>query len=147
MTTFVGKQQDFGKAAVSLLELEYDAIEAYLKAIEELESIDYKDKLREFASDHDRHIRQLSMLLRMHRVDFSPGPDLKQWLTKGKVMLGNLMGDKSILSAMHANEIDTNTAYDHMLEREDIWDDAQEILENAREDERKHKAWLEQEIK
>ncbi len=144
MATMVGTQHDFASATISLLELEYDALEAYTKAIDKLENNDYKNKLREFAGDHERHIRQLSMLLSMHKVDFAAGPDLKQWLTKGKVMLADLVGDRTILFAMFTNEIDTNKAYDSMLNRSDMWMEAHEILTNAREDEKKHKAWLEQ---
>ena len=36
----------------------------------------------------------------------------KSYLTQGKVILANLIGDLTILRAMRSNEIDTNTAYE-----------------------------------
>lgn len=147
MTTLVGTQQDFASAVTSLLTLEYDTLEAYTMAIDKLENVDYMQKLREFSDDHDRYIRQLSMLLTLHKIEFTAGPDMKQWLTKGKVMLANLVNDKSILHAMLSNEIDTNKAYDNMLNRNDIWSDAVEFLMNAKDEETKHCEWFEENIK
>jgi uncharacterized radical SAM superfamily protein len=140
----VGTQQDFSNALVSLLELEYDTIESYFKAVDKLDTEEYKHKLREFANDHDRHSKELAMLLTLHKVDFTAEADIKQWLTKGKVMLADLIGDKSILFAIFTNEIDANNAYDNLLNRSDIWMDAHGMLVHAKEDIIKHKDWLEQ---
>ena len=46
-------------------------------------------------------------------------------LTKGKVVLGGLIGDNAVLQAMKTNEDDTNTAY-----------------ERALGDERRHRDWM-----
>lgn len=146
MTTLVGKQQLFDQATVALLELEYDALEAYEVAIDKLENTQYKQKMRDFKEDHQRHVKELSQLLTAHRIsDIPTGPSGKQWLTKGKVALGSLMGDKAILLAMDTNEDDTNTAYERMVERDDIWAYAKDFLRGALADERKHKAWIEKE--
>ncbi|MBS0184905.1 MAG: DUF2383 domain-containing protein [Proteobacteria bacterium] len=63
MATLVGTQTKFSDALKSLLELDYDAIEAYKAAIERLENQTYKDKLTEFQEDHERHVEELSALL------------------------------------------------------------------------------------
>ncbi|MCE2993033.1 MAG: DUF892 family protein [Alphaproteobacteria bacterium] len=143
MTTFVGTQKMFIDAVKSLIELDYDAIEAYEAAINRLENEDYKEKLTEFKSDHERHVENLSEVIRSHGETPPDGPTVKSMLTQGKVVLGNMLGDKTILRAMLDNEKDTNTAYQEMLKRDDLWDDINDILNRGSEDEKKHKQWLE----
>ena len=58
-------------------------------------------------------------------------------------MLANLVSDEAILGAIHSNELDTNTAYSRMCEREDVWESAREVLKRGLEDEKRHKAWIE----
>ncbi|AZL16248.1 DUF892 family protein [Rickettsiales endosymbiont of Stachyamoeba lipophora] len=145
MATMVGMQPTLIGALKDLVELDYDAVEAYEAAINRLENAEYRKKMTEFMDDHKRHIKDVTELLRKHGENAPTGPDsTKQWLVKGKVVLANLVGDKTILTAMHSNEIDTNKAYARMLEREDLFDDAVNILKRGLEDEKKHKAWLEQ---
>lgn len=145
MVTMVGKQAEFSDAVKELIELDYDAVEAYEAAILRLENTVHKGKLSEFMDDHKRHIQEFSSLLKKHHCDIPTGPSTaKSWLTKGKVVLANLIGDKAILSAMLSNEEDTNTAYERMIERTDKWEDANDIIRQGLEDERRHKKWFEQ---
>lgn len=145
MVTMVGKQAEFSDAIKELIELDYDAVEAYEAAISRLENTVYKGKLSEFLNDHKRHIKEFTTLLKKHNTDAPNSPSAgKQWLTKGKVVLANLIGDDAILSAMLSNEEDTNTAYERMNERTDKWDDSKDILRRGLEDERQHKKWFEQ---
>lgn len=144
MATLIGKQKQFGNALQALLELDYDAIEAYKKAIERLENSEYKNKLSHFCADHERHVQELRGLLVTHNLKPPEGPDIKQWLTKGKVVIANIAGDKAILKAMHSNVKDANIAYEHVNRREDVWSDAHDTLSRAWADEKRHKAWIEQ---
>jgi len=145
MATLVGMQSEFSSALKDLIELDYDAIEAYETAINRLESEAYKNQLKDFAEDHKRHVRELTNLLERHNEDAPTSASLgKQWLTKGKVVLANLIGDEAILAAMKSNEEDTNTAYERMNERDDKWEDSLDILRRGLEDERRHRAWLSQ---
>ncbi len=145
MVTMVGKQAEFSAAVKELIELDYDAVEAYEAAILRLENTVHKGKLGEFMTDHQRHIQEFSALLKKHNCDIPIGPSAgKSWLTKGKVVLANLIGDRAILSAMLSNEEDTNTAYERMNERVDKWADAKDIIRQGLEDERRHKKWFEQ---
>ena len=144
MVTMVGMQGDFSSALKDLIELDYDAVEAYEAAINRLDNEDYKKALTEFKQDHERHISELSDLLREHGETPPKGASIgKQWLTKGKVLLGNIIGDDAILAAMKSNEIDTNTAYERMSIHDKIWDNAKDIIKAGLEDERRHKDWLE----
>ena len=145
MVTMVGKQAEFSAAVKELIQLDYDAVEAYEAAILRLENTAYRGKLMEFMTDHKCHIQEFSSLLKKHNCDIPTGPSgAKQWLTKGKVVLANLIGDSAILSAMLSNEGDTNTAYERMNERTDKWADAKDIIKQGLEDERRHKEWFEQ---
>lgn len=143
MVTMVGTQSVFSEAIKELLQLEYDASEAYEAAIKRINSPSYKEELTAFLADHHSHIHKLKNLLMAHRHIPPAGPSLgKQWLTKGKVVFGALLGDMTILEAMRSNETDTNTAYERVNAREDKWEDARLILNEALQDEKRHKAWL-----
>ena len=148
MATLVGTQADFAKAVEELIELDYDAIEAYTAAINRLENPTYKSKMNEFKSDHQRHVAELSEMLRERGKTPPTGPSAgKQWLAKGKVILANLIGDKTILAAMKTNEDDTNTAYERMNHHRDKWPEANDILVRGLQDEQRHRTWIEATIK
>lgn len=144
MTTKVGMQSNFLDAVKDLIELEYDAIEAYNSAIDKLENINYKNNLSTFREDHKRHVRELSDFLKKQGKTPPTGPTGKQWITKGKVVLANLLGDNTILKAMSSNEEDTNDAYKRMNERKDKHAELQSILKKGLEDEIRHKRWLDE---
>ena len=144
MVTFVGTQENFAKALKELVELEYAATEAYEAAVERLENPTYKTKLNEFKKDHERHIKEISALLEKNKHDVPEKPLIgKQLLTIGKVVLANMVGDNTILQAMKSNEIDTNTAYERLNDHKDKWREASEFIKTGLQDERRHKAWLE----
>lgn len=144
MVTFVGTQENFAEALKELIELEYAAVDAYKAAIERLENPPYKEKLNEFKRDHERHIQEISMLLKQNKHDIPQSGLLgKQILTMGKVILANMVGDNTILQAMKSNEIDTNTAYERMNEHKDKWPEAKEFIKTGLQDEKRHKEWLE----
>ncbi len=143
MVTLVGRQENFSDAIKALVELDYDAIEAYEAAINRLKSENYKSQLEKFKKDHQRHIKKLNELLTEHGEDTINSPSSKQWLAKGKVVLGGLLDDTSILQAMRTNEEDTNVAYERVGSHKGKWEDANDILKDGLEDEKRHKKWLE----
>lgn len=144
MVTFVGNQEDFTKALKELMELDYAAIDAYQTAIDHLDNKEYSTKLEEFKQDHERHIKEVSDLLKSKNEDVpEKGPWSKELLTTGKVMLANMIGDNTILQAMNSNETDTNTAYERMTNHKNKWPESEEILKRGLQDEKRHKAWLE----
>ena len=147
MVTAVGIQSKFEDALYELGELDYDAIEAYEAAINRLDREDYKAKLRDFKKDHERHVEEICALLEKHMAKSPSGSSVKALLAQGKVVLAQMMGDDSILKAMLSNEIDTNTAYERLNSHAEKWKDAEELLVQGLQDERKHKAWLEMVLK
>ena len=144
MVTLVGTQDNFEDALKALVELDYDTIEAYEAALNRVGAENLKTKLTEFKTDHQRHIGKISTILRNHSIEPPTGPSMgKQWITKGKVVIANLLGDKALLTAMRSNEIDTNAAYERMHVRNDLWPETIPVLNAGLEDEKRHKAWLE----
>lgn len=146
MVTTVGLQKDFLSALKGLVELDYDAIEAYEAAINRLENEDYKVTFRGFKSDHQSHISEISKFLESCNEAPPLGPSIKSLLTQGKVVLANLVGDNAILRAMRSNEIDTNTAYGRINNYEAIPKEIKEILKKGLLDEKRHLAWIEENI-
>jgi rubrerythrin len=143
MVTFTGTQHELTEAIIDLILLEYDAIEAYKSAVERLENKIFSSKLQEFQKDHEQHIKKLSEFLTQKNIVPPKGPDVKQWLAKGKTILAGLISDRSVLQAMNSNEDDTNTAYERMTNRDDLDEKIKSILSNAYDDEKKHKKWIE----
>src|SRR4051812_28599398 len=97
MATMVGNEKDVVRLLKDLIELDYDAIEAYRAAIDRIEDPTDKTQLRRFLEDHERHVSELSVLIRNVGEEPPQGADIKAILTKGKVVIGGLMGDRAIL--------------------------------------------------
>ena len=149
MATMVGTQKSFTQAIKELVELDYDALEAYESAINNLENPEYKKKFEEFKLDHQRHITELSAFLSRCNETAPSGPDnMKKVLVKGKVELASLFGDQNILSAMLSNEEDTNTAYERINARigESADKEIAKIIADGLADERKHRDWIQSNI-
>jgi uncharacterized protein (TIGR02284 family) len=143
MATMVGTQKNLVDALDALLELDYDAIEAYKAAIDRVDDADDKAHLRTFLADHQRHVSELRPIITRLGGSPSEGPDVKQWLTKGKVVIMALAGDKAVMMAMKTNEDDTNAAYERVTARDDLTPDIRTVLERNLGDERRHREWIE----
>lgn len=129
------------KKLSEVVELDYDAVAAYKEAIERLDETSFKNTLMDFMKDHERHISDLSEVIRQEGGTPPDSGDIKKVLTKGKVQLADLAGDKAILKAMKLNEDQTNSKYESMVE-EDFPDHIHTLLKKGLEDERRHRTWL-----
>jgi uncharacterized protein (TIGR02284 family) len=143
MVTIRGNEVDVDKMLNDLIALDHDAIDAYQSAVDRVQDYMVQQQLRAFMADHERHVRELSDLVRAHGGSPPTGGDFKRVLTKGKVVIGNLMGDRGILMAMKSNEDDTNQAYEQANRRTDLPIDVREVLQRNLSDERRHRAWIE----
>lgn len=146
MVTMVGLETNFVQMLNDLIELDYDAIEAYKAAINRLGDASSRESFEKFKSDHERHTRELTQLVRDLGGVPSTGPSLKQYLTQGKVVLADLFGDEAILRAMKTNEDDTNIAYERATTHNKKPSIANEILARGLADEQKHRDWIENRI-
>lgn len=143
MATLIGKEPDLADNLRDLMELDYDAVSAYQAAIDRLKNPSYKTTMRAFLFDHIRHITELRPVVLALGVQPPEGADAKALLTTGKVLLGQIVGDRGILRAMRSNEEDTNTAYERTLLRGDLTAGLSEILQRGLADERRHRTWFE----
>lgn len=127
-----------------LIALEYDAIAAYEAAVKRLEDRVYVQKLTEFMSDHRRHAQELTETVTMLGGTPRSKGDLGKILTKGKVVLANIGGDKQILQAMKTNEDETNEKYDDAVQQSaaNAPERVREVLARALQDERRHREWI-----
>ncbi|HVE79775.1 MAG TPA: ferritin-like domain-containing protein [Gemmatimonadaceae bacterium] len=124
-----------------LLQLDYDSIAAYEVAIKALQSPSYQGTVRRFRADHERHITELTQLIRERGGIPIELPHLPTGLFKLAVQqAGALGGDKAVLLAFKANERQARDKYRRAAEAsEDLV--AADILARAAEDEAKHYAW------
>lgn len=146
MATMVGFEATLIGLLNDLIELDYDAIEAYKAAIARVEHVGDRGQLASFLEDHQRHVDDLSALVREMGGEPAKSADIKQVLTKGKVVIGGLLGDRVVLEAMKTNETDTNTAYERAVARTDLPAHVRTALEKNLADERRHREWIVQRI-
>lgn len=142
MATRIGTEPDVLDMLNDLIELDFDAAEAYQAAIDRLDDPDSKSHLASFREDHLRHTEELSAIVRDLGGEPPLEGDFKAVLTKGKVVIAGLGGDVAVLRAMKSNEDDTNTAYERASEREELTTDVQDILRRNLSDERRHRDWI-----
>ena len=142
MTTMVGKSDDVTKVIQGLVELEYDALAAYRAALDRFENAQYKAKFQEFIGDHEQHLSALKNFAQAMNIKIADGTDMKAILTKGKVVLADIMGDDAILSAMKTNEDDTVTAYQRASEFTNLAEDIRKAFEKGYMDEVRHRDWM-----
>lgn len=146
MGTQVGTEKEVISLLNDLIALDYDAIEAYEAAITRLSDLRCKEQLRLFMGDHQRHTVELADYVGRYGCTPVTKGDFKQILTKGKVVLGGLIGDKAILAAMKSNEDDTNAAYERALAKTGLPEGVRIVLNRNLSDERRHRAWIEQQL-
>lgn len=146
MATLIGNETSFIETLNDLIELDFDAVAAYQAAVDRLDDPVIRDRMGEFMSDHQRHIQQLSAFVRELGEMPPTERDFKAVLTQGKVIIGNLIGDKGILHAMKSNEDDTNQAYEQALRRTDVLPRIEGILKQNLADERRHRSWIEERL-
>lgn len=126
-----------------VVKLDYDAIKAYQAAMARLDRDSYREKLSEFQRDHERHVRELSEAIETRGGKPPTGGDIRQVLTKGRVILANIGGDENILKAMKANENETKSKYAEVATM-NFPDDIKSLLRTGLADERRHRSWLEE---
>jgi rubrerythrin len=124
-----------------LLRLDYDAVQAYTLAIKLLENPDHKRQLEEFRVDHQRHIDELSQLIRSRDGVVLELPHLPTGAFKLAVQaIGGAGGDRAVLLAFKANERQVRDKYRRSA-RGVHPADVTSVLARATEDEARHYEW------
>jgi uncharacterized protein (TIGR02284 family) len=147
MVTTVGTEDKLDELLNDLIQLDYDAAQAYQAAIDRLDNPAFKAAMVEFKEDHLRHTRELGGCLSQLGREPPHEGDVKEIVTKGKVVIAGLMGDKAILQAMLTNENDTVTAYERAARFQDARADVRQVIQRACDDEVRHRAWIDSAIK
>lgn len=126
-----------------LLQLDYDAIGAYEIAIDELEDRDHATRIAAFKADHERHIRELNTLI--ERMGGTPhnNPHATAPLKHAMQSLGAMGGDRGILLAWRANELQLRNRYDEWASRALRWPaEAKRLVARNALDEEGHYQWV-----
>jgi rubrerythrin len=134
---------DAGLAAElnDLLQLDHDAIQAYALAIKLLDNPEYKRQLEEFRADHQRHIDELSVLIRSRGATPIELPHLPSGAFKLAVQaVGAAGGDRAVLLAFKANERQVRDKYRRSA-RATHPADVTSVLARAADDESRHYSW------
>ena len=125
-----------------LLQLDHDAVGAYTVAIEQIERDDYRQDLIRFRGDHQRHIADLTRLVRTHGGTPMERPHIPSGAFKLVTQaIGTAGGDRELLLAFKSNEGQVRDKYVRAAEGAHPPDVA-EVLHRGAADEEKHYRWV-----
>ncbi len=125
-----------------LLQLDHDALHAYTLAIQAVEDGGYRDTLRRFRNDHERHVDTLEELVRAHGGTAVRGPHLSTGAFKLAIQAaGAVGGDRAVLLAFKANEAQVRDKYQRHARRPHP-PQVERALRRAAADEETHYAWV-----
>jgi Domain of unknown function (DUF2383) len=125
-----------------LIRYDYDAVGAYDAAIAGIHELAARDPLIQFRADHERHIVELSAIVRRLGATPVDKPDFKGVARKTMTKVAGIGGTELILKAMQSNERVLVKAYMHHQSLDFPADIAQLVHANFLDEER-HLAWVE----
>lgn len=129
-----------------LVALDIDAVNAYEVAIARICDRDIAQRLRIFRRDHERHITELSTLVRELGGTPRTRPDTNGFLLKRFTSVATTMGDNGALLAMKANEHVANGMYAAALAQP--WPPRlRALLERNLADERRHLVFIDEALR
>jgi hypothetical protein len=132
-----------------LVHLDIDASLAYAQAIDGVdeEHEDVRRQLEAFKGDHERHILELSnVLLALGHEPPEYKRDAKGFFIEGMTAIRAALGTRQALKAMRQNELMTNKRYGDALELTGLPREVMDIIVRARDDERRHLAFIEERL-
>jgi uncharacterized protein (TIGR02284 family) len=125
-----------------LIQHDCDAIAAYEAAIERIDVESIRARLREFQSDHRRHVADLSA--QVQRLGGTPRqrPGARGFVLEGFTAITSLMGTEAALRAMQGNEKLANSGHANAL-RLDWPEELRTLIERNLRDEQRHLFYIE----
>jgi hypothetical protein len=126
-----------------LLQLDHDALQSYELAIHELESTAYRETVRRFRTDHERHVTELTELIRRHGgapVNIPHPTGVLKLATQGAGAVGG--GDTHVLMAFRANERQSRDKYARAAALGEWPADVASVVRVGAADESRHYDWV-----
>jgi hypothetical protein len=125
-----------------LLQLDHDAIAAYEIAMDRLANPDWADQIAGFMLDHERHVRQLNEVI----LELGGAPRNEPHLTgpfkEALQSLGALGGDRGVIVAFRANELQARRKYDRYASKANRWPpNVKLVIDGNALDEERHFQW------
>jgi rubrerythrin len=126
-----------------LLQLDHDAIGGYEIAIEQLRNREYALQIEHFCRDHERHIQRLNdAILELGGIPVNE-PHATAPLKQALQRLSARGGDRSLLAAWRANELDVRTKYDSYAKQALFWPaPIKRLIDENALDEERHYEWI-----
>lgn len=126
-----------------LLQLDHDAIGSYEIAMERLEDRDHASQIAGFRLDHERHVRELTELIRSLGGTPKNEPHATGPLKQALQGLGAVAGDKGLLMAFRTNELQVRTKYDGYASKAVMWPaEVKRVIDGNALDEERHYRWV-----
>ena len=130
-----------------LIQLDIDASYAYTEALKAIQEKDIHEKMQGFKHDHERHITDLTALLKkLGGEPIKHTQDIKGYVIEGMTALRSITGTEGALKAMIMNEALTNKKYHDALEYTGFTEEVRALIRANYEDEKKHKAYIESKV-
>lgn len=131
------------KGLNDLLQLDHDAIGAYRVAIDKLENRDWAMQISGYLTDHERHVRELTEAI----VGLGGSPVNEPHATgpfkEALQSLGAVGGDRGLLMAWRANELQVRSKYDRYASKAVFWPDrVKSLIDRNALDEERHYRWV-----
>lgn len=127
-----------------LLQLDHDAVKAYTLAEAALKNETYKESIRVFKRDHERHIQELTRLVALHGGTPADSPHVSSSPFKLAAQgLGDLGSDTSVLLAFKANERLSRDKYQRAAEQ-GYPPEVQAVVQRGAADETTHYTWVQE---
>lgn len=123
-----------------LLQLDYDAVAAYTLALKELDDPAHQETVRRFKADHERHIEELTGLVRKYGGVPMPMPHLSGVFKAAVQGALAAASDAKVVTAFRANEVQSRDKYRRAIARQHPAD-VQDVLIRASRDEQRHFDW------
>lgn len=129
-----------------LIRFDHDAIGAYTAAIDAVHDPRIRDPLTKYRGDHQRHVTELSAVVR--RLGGKPVemPGMKGMVRKTMTKIAGMVGEEPVLKAMKSNEEVLNQAYNHHAMM-DFPADVLDLIKRNYEDEKRHLKWVEEALR
>jgi uncharacterized protein (TIGR02284 family) len=129
-----------------LIRFDHDAIGAYDEAIDALDVMVIKDQLLRFRGDHERHVLDLSAVVRRLGGEPPERPGFRGIVRKTMTKVAGLGGPEMILKAMRSNEELLNKQYGEHSQKA-FPSDILEIIRRNYSDEQRHLAWVQEALR